>query len=93
MRARQVIHQGGIAATDFKPCPEIDLDLLKWLEAAYPPRCYEGNPGESLEQHLKYAGAVGLISYLRNERDMQGQNLMEDALAANLTRDIPRFPE
>lgn len=68
------------------PCPEVDLDLLKWLEATYPPRCYEGEPGQSIEQHLKYAGAVGLISLLRNTRDQQVQDLMENALAANLTR-------
>lgn len=46
------------------PCPDLTETLLVWLEAAYPPQCYDPQR-ESLEQHLKYAGKVDLIASLR----------------------------
>lgn len=44
--------------------PSMPRDTLEWLEANYPPKCYE--PGrETLEAHLQYAGKVDLVQFLR----------------------------
>ena len=45
--------------------PEVPEDLLKHLEAIYPERCYRATPGQTLEDHLQYAGAAGLVADLR----------------------------
>lgn len=39
--------------------PSIPPELVEYLEAAYPPRCMY--PGESIEEHLRYAGKVDLV--------------------------------
>jgi hypothetical protein len=51
--------------------PEVDTTLLEYLEKSYPPMCYDPTPGETLERHLMYAGAVNLISVLRQAHDEQ----------------------
>ncbi len=57
-----------LAAQEAEPLPDIDLGLLECLERLYRPRCYTGS--ETLETHLLYAGAVGLIQVLRNTYDV-----------------------
>ena len=41
--------------------PEVTKELVRWLQTQYPPRCYSGDAGETLEQHLQYAGKVDLV--------------------------------
>lgn len=45
------------------------MDLLEDFERQYPPRCLA--KGETVEEHLRYAGKVELVSELRRyiERD------------------------
>lgn len=43
--------------------PEVPEDLLAFLSASYPPRCYTA--GETVEAHLLYAGAVELVAAMR----------------------------
>lgn len=50
--------------------PEVPEDLLLFLEKLYPPKCYTAR-GESLEQHLLYAGMVELVAYLRASYEEQ----------------------
>lgn len=45
---------------DWPPVPQ---ELVEYLEAAFPPRCMQA--GEGLEDHLRYAGKVELVSALR----------------------------
>lgn len=47
--------------------PEVSPRLVKFLEEAYPPRCK--SPGESLEEHMLYAGVVRLIALMRAQVD------------------------
>lgn len=58
------------------PIPEIDLTLLEFLERLFPPRCYTAE-GESLEDHLQYAGAVALVQCLRTSYEEQA-NFTDD---------------
>ena len=51
--------------------PEVPLDLLQALEAAFPPRCYEAKT--SLEEHLMYAGKVQLVEALRATYEAQAR--------------------
>lgn len=70
--------------SDSTPVPEVDLTLLEFLEELYPPRCYTGT-GETLEAHLKYAGAVELVQMLRGsyEEQVSGAEAdMNDLIAA-----------
>lgn len=46
-----------------KGWPDIPLDLLEYLETVWDPRCMM--PNESVEEHLRYAGAVGLVTLMR----------------------------
>lgn len=43
--------------------PYVTESLVEALEALFPPRCLK--VGESVEQHLRYAGKVELIALLR----------------------------
>lgn len=65
------------------PIPEVPEDLLLFLEKLFPPQCYTGTRGESLEAHLLYAGKVELVSYLRASFEDQ-----EDASLALDTEDL-----
>lgn len=47
--------------------PDIDGELLAYLEGAYPPRCIQ--PGERFEDHVRYAGKVELIAAMRSQYD------------------------
>lgn len=59
---------GGFA--DLERCPEITAELLDFLHLAFPHRVY--NPrGETLEEHLVYAGHVGLVEYLEAAHEYQ----------------------
>lgn len=54
------------------PMPDIDEELLDYLEGLYPARCY--NPmQEDLETHLRYAGKVDLITVLRASFEEQSE--------------------
>lgn len=46
-----------------RPFPHYATDLLRIMEAENPPRCMK--PGESVEDHLRYAGRVELIAELK----------------------------
>lgn len=50
--------------------PEISKELVEWLELAFPAKCYAPG-GETLEDHLLYAGKVGLVAMLRVEYQEQ----------------------
>ena len=56
--------------------PEVPEDLLLHLEAAFPPRCYD-HRGESLEDHLVYAGRVGLVEAMRSAFEQQRKEALE----------------
>ena len=47
--------------------PQLSEDLIEDLEEHYPPRCIE--QGESIEDHLRYAGMVELVQNLRARLD------------------------
>ncbi len=47
----------------YGPVPLVPPDLVKWLRLAYPVRCYAFGE-ETLEDHIKYSGAVALIEKL-----------------------------
>jgi len=51
--------------------PDIDKELIERLEAAFPPRCYDGRG--RLEAHLLYAGKVELIATLRDIYTQQAE--------------------
>lgn len=57
--------------------PEAPEELLVWLETVFPARCYTSTDGETLEQHLLYAGKVDLIDLLRsaNEARKMGEEI------------------
>lgn len=63
--------------------PEISEPLLQWLEDVFPPRCYTGS-GETIEDHLMYAGQVSLIQKLRA---IQTERLATEAADAPLTEE------
>ena len=50
--------------TSIVETPVPDEDLLEFLEATFPPRCYDPS-AETLEDHLKYAGKVDLVQAMR----------------------------
>lgn len=52
---------------------------MKWLEASFPPRCYEPSQ-ETLEAHLLYAGRVSLVASMRVT--LEQQKAGQGALAA-----------
>lgn len=58
--------------------PDIDEALVKHLEAAFPPKCYEGVG--SLEAHLVYAGKVQLVQTLRDILTAQKTQEADDGL-------------
>jgi hypothetical protein len=58
--------------------PDIDADLIKALEALYPPKCYTGDT--SIEEHLLYAGRVLLIAELREECNRQIRDAITTAI-------------
>ena len=80
------------------PCPDIDPELVAWLERRFPPRCY--NPkNETVELHLAYAGAVSVIQDLRglcdrqDEADAEAVSIeAETPLGHATTRDIQKAP-
>lgn len=45
------------------PFPEFSEDLIKKLDRDFPPRCIR--PGESLEDHQRYAGKRELVDKLK----------------------------
>lgn len=55
---------------DLSGAPEVTKDLVEWLEACYPPVCYDPRR-ESLEAHILYAGTVELVRVLRNLHEHQ----------------------
>lgn len=55
--------------------PDIDRELVERLEAAFPPRCYDGR--SKLEAHLMYAGKVELVALLRDIMDAQAEAGLE----------------
>lgn len=61
------------------PAPRVPEELVKWLEARFPPKCYEPSL-EKLEDHLLYAGMVGLVASMRGT--LEEQKASHDALAA-----------
>lgn len=61
------------------PAPRVPEELVKWLEASFPPRCYDPNV-EVLEAHLLYAGRVGLVASMR--ATFEQQKAGQGALAA-----------
>lgn len=44
--------------------PRLTADQIEQLEVKFPPRCL--HKGESVEDHLRYAGKVELIAILRS---------------------------
>lgn len=54
--AKRLVGQGS-------QCPDLSELLVAWLEEAFPPRCLA--PRETVEDHLRYAGKVELIAFLR----------------------------
>lgn len=44
--------------------PSTVYGLIEELEDQYPPKCYDPT-SETIEEHLRYAGRVALISHLR----------------------------
>jgi hypothetical protein len=42
--------------------------VIDYYAAAYPPRCIR--PGETLEDHLRYAGKVDLVEAMRSHNDL-----------------------
>lgn len=72
-----------------EPAPYVPEGLVQWLEATFPPRCYEPNQ-EKLEDHLLYAGRVSLIASMRGT--VEAQKVKGGALAA-LADDADPFAE
>lgn len=54
------------------PIPNSVRALVEELEDLYPPACK--TPNESLETHLRYAGAVELVETLRLRLDWTHEN-------------------
>lgn len=52
--------------------PLIPKELLRYLQEGHPPRCYTAI-GESIEQHLRYAGKVELIATLAAHAQQQAE--------------------
>lgn len=50
-------------ANPYEAWPDVDEDLVDFLEEAFPPLCYTGT---NLEGHLMYAGKVELVAVLRD---------------------------
>lgn len=46
--------------------PTLATDLIKDLEVKYPTRCID--PKETFEEHLRYAGAVDVVKFLKEWR-------------------------
>lgn len=47
-----------------KPAPEVPPELVAYLEALIPVRCYDPTE-ESLEEHLMHSGQVYLVGMMR----------------------------
>ena len=47
--------------------PGNSVDLIEQLDAMFPPRCI--HMGESIEDHVRYAGKCDLIQFLKRVRD------------------------
>lgn len=80
-RQMDAIRQNQLSSPDSGEFPPISPRLLERLEKDYPARCKE--PGESLEEHMEYAGMVKLVGILRTHFDRQadfGKRQLEDEL-------------
>lgn len=42
--------------------PSWTAEQIEWMQKTFPPHCYRGVPGESLEEHLRYSGVVDFVS-------------------------------
>jgi len=81
-RPANAILKQRLASLGFKPdapAPFISPELIGWLTAAYPQRCYTA-VGENLEAHLLYAGKAELVQSLTEIAEAQGDEAR--ALAA-----------
>lgn len=58
-------HMAALQAANAANLPLLTEDQLQKLEAAFEPRCYNHNL-ENLEDHIRYAGMVLLVSLLRD---------------------------
>ncbi|MBK3400432.1 hypothetical protein [Methylobacterium ajmalii] len=58
--------------------PDIPEDLVDFLDATFPPRCYQFG-AEALEEHLLYAGSVALVQVLRGVFERQAKEAEDDA--------------
>lgn len=75
------------AQTPAVPVPRVSEELIKWLEATFPPKCYEPAK-ERIEDHLLYAGMVTLIQSMKIT--MTEQQMGEVALAALADEEDPQ---
>lgn len=65
--------------------PEVPEDLVEFLEAIYPPKCMDRVT--SVEEHLRYAGAVELVELLRFKVEETKELASTDALEVELQED------
>lgn len=81
--------QAFLAGPDLTPdLPVLADEVLTKLEQMFPPRCLART--ETAEEHLRYAGKVELVAWLRNR---QANFRSEMDMGGEADEDIPVDPE
>lgn len=63
--------------------PDIDAELVAYLKATFPRRCYDP-ANETLEEHLKYSGMVELAERIAHAYEVQVEEASEEGVAVDV---------